>query len=279
MGKLFTLKKWLTVDETARHLSIVLGENVAEADVIQLALDRHLRLSVNLPSETYARRLVGEPMEASRFLESIETISYDNSLHMHEGSVMAYKAKGDTVKLIGIFDLPMMFTEIERIEDRHQLLINASPILPNENAFGGVCISRLDGAIFELIERYSESPYYDEEEFNKNPDGYKEHYVPLNEFPSDSYFVVRADELRKFEASINGATERADKLLTTTERNTLLTILGIMARKGYGVDLSKPYECAKEIHRDADLMGVKISDDTIAAKLKEAAKILAEKSE
>lgn len=70
-----------------------------------------------------------------------------------------------------------------------------------------------------------------------------------------------------------------DKPLTTTERNTLLTIIGILAKKGYGFDLSKPYECAKEIQRDADDMGVKIGDDTIAAKLKEAAKILAGKSQ
>ena len=47
MKKLFKLKKWLTVPETARHLSIVFGEEVSEADVLRFTLDRHLKLSVN----------------------------------------------------------------------------------------------------------------------------------------------------------------------------------------------------------------------------------------
>ena len=32
MGKLFNLKEWLTVADAARHLSIVFGEDVTEAD-------------------------------------------------------------------------------------------------------------------------------------------------------------------------------------------------------------------------------------------------------
>ena len=46
-SKLFKLKKWLTIPETAKHLSIMFGEEVQEADVLRLGLDRHLKLSVN----------------------------------------------------------------------------------------------------------------------------------------------------------------------------------------------------------------------------------------
>ena len=45
-SKLFKLKEWLTVPDAARHLSIVFGEEVSEADVLRLALDGHLKLSV-----------------------------------------------------------------------------------------------------------------------------------------------------------------------------------------------------------------------------------------
>ncbi|SEQ22659.1 hypothetical protein [Nitrosomonas ureae] len=69
-----------------------------------------------------------------------------------------------------------------------------------------------------------------------------------------------------------------EKPLFTTERNSLLTIIGIMAKDGYGNDLSKPYSLAKEILKTADLLGIKITDDTIASKLKEAKAILDEKS-
>ena len=68
------------------------------------------------------------------------------------------------------------------------------------------------------------------------------------------------------------------KPLSTTERTSLLTLIGIMANDGYRDDLNKPYELAKEIQIAAEKLGIKISDDTIANKLKEAKKVLNEKS-
>lgn len=55
MSKLFNLKEWLTVADAARHLSIVFGEDVTEADVFRLALDRRLRLSVYFVNHARAR--------------------------------------------------------------------------------------------------------------------------------------------------------------------------------------------------------------------------------
>lgn len=45
-SKLFKLKEWLTVPEAAKYLTTIFGEEVTEADVLRLALDRHLKLSV-----------------------------------------------------------------------------------------------------------------------------------------------------------------------------------------------------------------------------------------
>ncbi len=52
MSKLFKLKEWLTIDEAAKHLSTVLGEEVAIADIYRLALDGHLVLSMSFPNKT-----------------------------------------------------------------------------------------------------------------------------------------------------------------------------------------------------------------------------------
>ncbi len=71
---------------------------------------------------------------------------------------------------------------------------------------------------------------------------------------------------------------QAEKPLSTMERNTLLTIIGLMAKDGYRNDLSQPYLFAKELKKVAELLGIAISDDTIANKLKEAKNILAEKA-
>jgi hypothetical protein len=55
MNKLFSLKKWLTLPETSKHLSILLGEDVSEADVLQLALDDRIKLSLNKVNGAYAQ--------------------------------------------------------------------------------------------------------------------------------------------------------------------------------------------------------------------------------
>lgn len=55
-SKLFNLKEWLTIPETAKHLSIIFGEEVNEADVLRLGLDRHLKLSVNFVNHAHAKR-------------------------------------------------------------------------------------------------------------------------------------------------------------------------------------------------------------------------------
>jgi hypothetical protein len=54
-SKLFKLKQWLTLSDTAKHLSGICGEEVTEADILRLGLDKHLKLSVYFVNKTYAR--------------------------------------------------------------------------------------------------------------------------------------------------------------------------------------------------------------------------------
>jgi hypothetical protein len=54
IGKLAGLKEWLTLEDAASHLSLILEEPVEIKDLVQLALQDKLNLSVVLPSETVA---------------------------------------------------------------------------------------------------------------------------------------------------------------------------------------------------------------------------------
>ncbi|RBP59481.1 hypothetical protein [Brenneria salicis] len=45
MKKLFKLKEWLTLEETARRLTTSFQEEVSIADCLQLALDGHIIIS------------------------------------------------------------------------------------------------------------------------------------------------------------------------------------------------------------------------------------------
>lgn len=55
MYKLIGMKDWVTVEAATTYLSNLLKESVTEADVLQLALDGHLKLSVNFVKQIPAR--------------------------------------------------------------------------------------------------------------------------------------------------------------------------------------------------------------------------------
>ena len=52
--KLSSLKKWLTLEDSAKYLSLALGEPVETRDLIQLSLENSLALSVLLPDRVMA---------------------------------------------------------------------------------------------------------------------------------------------------------------------------------------------------------------------------------
>lgn len=60
MSKLTSLKEWLTVAVAAKHLSIVFGVEVSEADVLRLALDKRLRLSAYFVIPGMAQKVLNE---------------------------------------------------------------------------------------------------------------------------------------------------------------------------------------------------------------------------
>ena len=55
LNKLNKLKSWLTIPEAARDLTNFLDEQVTEIDVLQLALDKKLQLSVYFPNFAIVR--------------------------------------------------------------------------------------------------------------------------------------------------------------------------------------------------------------------------------
>ena len=67
MSKLFKLKEWLTLDESAAHISNVLGEPAKVADLYRFALDGHLKLSVDFVNHTQARKGKGVKTEQIEF--------------------------------------------------------------------------------------------------------------------------------------------------------------------------------------------------------------------
>lgn len=146
MSKLFKLKKWLTIPETEKYLTQLFEEEVTEADILRLALDGELTLSVNLVNGAQARcgKVIDYPWE--ELLRDIknDTVRKDfefmeiPSLHGNEKVFVpdnlrlgkdTYLALEEGVRSIrDIWDLPMIGNERLDVEHRYQMLIGGPEI-------------------------------------------------------------------------------------------------------------------------------------------------------
>jgi hypothetical protein len=140
MSKLFKLKEWLTIEEAAKHLSTVLGEEVGIADIFRLALDRHLVLSASFPN--YAEGNLGAVVgieKAERFKPSaglLAEIFKDNpenapeeiivSDHVGNGQFVSWSKEVTSIE--GVWDLPMLASERIDVEYVYHQLIGGPEI-------------------------------------------------------------------------------------------------------------------------------------------------------
>jgi hypothetical protein len=69
-NKLLKLKEWLTVPEAARYLCTIFEEEVRESDLLRMALDGHLKLSVYFVNNAEVRCGKVVPYEDAEWEES-----------------------------------------------------------------------------------------------------------------------------------------------------------------------------------------------------------------
>lgn len=193
-SKLFKLKEWLTVPETARHLSILFSEEVSEADVLRLALDGRLKLSVNFLNSKAAK---------SGKVVSYENVEWYTPEELSDGNLRHYMFSftedGRAMKSVridgqrylnlsegyiyinGIWDLIMIYNVSRFIENRYQEL-TGGPYVANV-PLRGIYLEK-DGLVRQLLKTY------DGEE-----DGLRDTYCYTKVLPSDSVLVVRTQAL------------------------------------------------------------------------------------
>lgn len=197
MGKLFNLKEWLTVADAARHLSIVFGEDVAEADVLRLALDRRLRLSVYFVNHARARcgnvvhleqvdwTLVPTIKGAGMRVETAAgySVEQDNGLRASAKLITLLKdipaaewpnwmplpnslnidgerfldLPESITTLRGVWDLPMIGNERLDIEHEYQHLTGGPAV--TLQGLDGPFVEGCDGKICQLQESYDENEF------------------------------------------------------------------------------------------------------------------------
>jgi hypothetical protein len=161
-SKLFSHKEWLTLDDAAKHLSLAFGEEVTRADVLRLAIDGRLTLSVDFVNHTRARKGRLVPIEECLFsifpgldksfkgksdlfrrglkysdlsnlepeidqgLKNRDLCLIPEGLHFRDNEYLVLERKVESID--GVWDLPMVGGERIDIEHRYQMETNGPPV-------------------------------------------------------------------------------------------------------------------------------------------------------
>ena len=289
MGKstvrLFDLKKWLTLEDAARHLSVLFGEEVVVADVLRLALDGHLSLSIHFVNKARARmgRLVALedcPMELLAAPDAAEAVKsalagrkkLSPAAIMERFAGLATSRKlfatptgirftesewlvleKDIVTIDGIWDLPLLGAERLDVEHRFQEE-TGGPEVTLVNLAGAFV--RRDETVCQLQEVWSGVD-------SDSEPGAEPMYIPAGALPENASIVVRTAALREFEQTQDSEPDK--KSLDPRERKTLLCIIGALA-KAAKLDISSPYKAGAVVEKM--LPGQKISARRIGDHLK-----------
>ncbi|KMK85315.1 hypothetical protein [Pectobacterium brasiliense] len=130
MKKLFKLKEWLTVQETAKRLSTSFEEEINEADCLQLALDGHITISILCAHSQYAvkakelletkRKLFAKGITKTTNEGAYISLLDDEIFFTNEeldSEYLTIKRNGGIVRLEhGIYDLPTPMIGAEELD-------------------------------------------------------------------------------------------------------------------------------------------------------------------
>jgi len=278
LKKLLNLKEWLTVRDAARHLSILFEEDVSEPDVLRLALDGHLTLSVCFVNHTTGRCGLAIPIEeASRsFVPSLDgkrTLELLSGLAIDGERVIEWKP--EIVTIDGVWDLTMLGPERLDVEHSYQRLTGGPDVTLQCLEAPVVC--RADGTYCALQSSFSDNEFCDPKTLKK-PYNHPANYYPAAGLPEDSVLVVRTSVLRDLVSRISKPARVTEKPVERRERNTLLVIVAALAQLAR-IDVSKASAASTAIESKTVQMGVRVAARTIENHLKRIPEALESRSE
>ena len=221
MDKLLKLKKWVSVGDAARHLAILLGERVDEADMFRFALDGHITLSVNFVNG--ARGRLGSLVPRERVLwetvpsiDGLRAVEIPHGIPLKDGS--AINLCSEVRNIEGLWDLPLIGAEALDVEHRYQQLTGGPQ----------VTMVHLDGAFVRNGDVWCQ---LQEQSEQCEPDQRPFFLYPAGAMPEDVVFVFRTDELARFQAELSKADDverKAGAPVAARAEATYLTIIGAL---------------------------------------------------
>ena len=186
MSKLFSLKKWLTIDETEKYLTMIFGEAVSRADIMRLVLDEQLTLSANLVNGAYATHgQVVDIGNADSFMSnerSVGGVTYHSMMNDMLGDIRKVEGidmppesqpyrtitaneirdgeffnKRKFCSIEGVWDLVMSGDNKHNIEHEYQYLTNGPEV--TLMSIDGIYLEKPDGTTCNLQVSFDENEY------------------------------------------------------------------------------------------------------------------------
>jgi hypothetical protein len=215
---------WLSIPEAAQSLALAIGRELGEAELLRLALDGKLPLSIRIGSQSLARCGRVMPCGADNFLadsltkasprDAISAASLAQipgfvipdgsegvpwSWHMGLRTDEArFLVLGNAVATIeGIWGLPMIGDERLWVEQAYQLR-SGVPKLSLPSLYGAF-LAGPDGQICQLQERGADNDRYHDRPL-KEPREHPDNFHPTGAMPEGSDLVIPADALKDLEA-------------------------------------------------------------------------------
>ena len=273
VSKLFKLKKWVTIPDAARHLSQIVNEPVSEADVLQMALDGHIKLSVDFPNCAKARigRVIPYKEVPHRQLPSLDgksTLTYADGYILHDlkdgeqinDETPFIHFDKEIVSIDGIWDLAMLGNERFDIANDLQNMIGGPEVTMIN--IDGTFLNRPDGSWAALQNKFEDKTVTD---LNGQMKTVRGSYYPAGGLGTDCTRVIRTSEILELQSSL--ASFDFDKPLGNRERDTLLTIIAVLCKEAK-LEYAKAAKTAGLIQSTAAGMGLSIGETTIEVHLK-----------
>jgi hypothetical protein len=218
LPRLFRLKDWLTLEEVGRHLSVLCEEPVTEADILQLALQGRLTLSIRFVNQAHAKVGPVVPLADAKRHRSpigpeiaelwgldpagVTQIEFLDGLAI--GNDQVVEIGSDVVSISDVWDLTMLGAERLDVEHQYQYLTGGPAV--EMTILDGVLVR--SGEIYAQIhEHFSKNEYMDKKNI-KDPWSHRDNWYPAGGLPHDAVLVVRAEALDELKRSL---VERGDE--------------------------------------------------------------------
>ena len=262
MSKLFNLKKWVTLDDAAKRLSMTFNEEVKIKDLLQFSIDGHLTISVDFPNKAPGKKTDEVTHPISVFLRQLNDMFGFDSAHKYSinlsqddyfsddvrkavlvatnldqvldtdiSKILTKKEEfGPVESLYGVFDLEMKYgAEVLDIKHMYQQLTGGPSIeLVNLN---GVYVLDDNKIKYQLQERFSEDDTESNiEKCSSNVKPFSEYgYFPAGKLPDDSVLVIKTSNLIKFEKSILDDDVESNQSGSFTKEDRWHDVIGTMS--------------------------------------------------